>query len=131
MSHEGGCLCGAVRYRTSGPLRGVVNCHCSQCRKTHGHFGAYTDVDKDSFELTEQRGLGWYYATPGNGRGFCRECGATLFWNKESAPVISIAAGTLDGRTGLATVANIFAGSKGDYYEITDGLPCYAEGMPV
>jgi hypothetical protein len=36
----GGCLCGAVRYEVRGPLRPVVNCHCGQCRKSHGHYGA-------------------------------------------------------------------------------------------
>ncbi len=37
-------MCGAVRYALSGPLRGVVSCHCSQCRRTHGHYAAYTGV---------------------------------------------------------------------------------------
>jgi len=37
----GGCLCGAVRYEVLGPLRDVVLCHCSHCRRTHGHVAAY------------------------------------------------------------------------------------------
>ena len=36
--HTGGCLCGAVRYAVTGALRDVVGCHCSQCRRTTGHF---------------------------------------------------------------------------------------------
>jgi hypothetical protein len=36
----GGCLCGAVRYEVRGPLRPVVYCHCTQCRRTSGHFSA-------------------------------------------------------------------------------------------
>ena len=40
----GSCLCGAVRYEVRGPLRQVVNCHCGQCRKFHGHYGAYSSA---------------------------------------------------------------------------------------
>ena len=40
--HTGGCLCGGVRYRVAGRLLPVVACHCGQCRRTLGHFGAYT-----------------------------------------------------------------------------------------
>ena len=41
-THTGGCLCGGVRYEVDGPLRDVVACHCSQCRRTSGHFVAAT-----------------------------------------------------------------------------------------
>ena len=42
----GGCLCGGVRYKVARPLRDVVLCHCSMCRRTHGHVGAYTAAPK-------------------------------------------------------------------------------------
>jgi hypothetical protein len=42
--HEGSCLCGAVRFRTHGALRGVIYCHCSQCRKQTGYFVAATST---------------------------------------------------------------------------------------
>ncbi|MGO1081292.1 GFA family protein [Inquilinus sp. CA228] len=45
----GGCLCGAVRYRVTGPLRPVVACHCSQCRRTSGHVAAFT-ADKGGYD---------------------------------------------------------------------------------
>lgn len=80
---SGGCLCGAVRYEIKGDLRGVVNCHCSKCRHFHGHFGAYTSVKAENLVLVEQRGLKWYASvtdeTPHVYRGFCAECGASLF----------------------------------------------------
>jgi hypothetical protein len=119
---SGGCLCGAVRYRTRGPLRDVVDCHCSRCRRTHGHVGAYTEVAAADLVLVGDEGLRWYQDA-GRERGFCARCGASLFWRRARAGRISIAAGTLDAPTGLRTVAHIFVASKGDYYEITDGLP--------
>src|SRR5688572_6173704 len=50
--HTGSCLCGAVRFKTSGTLRGVVYCHCSQCRKQSGHYYAATNVADTDLEVT-------------------------------------------------------------------------------
>ncbi len=118
---SGGCLCGAVRYRVHGPFRDVVFCHCTRCRRTHGHFAAYSACGRDDLELHESAGLRWYEAD-GARRGFCRECGGSLFWEREARPTISVAAGTLDGPTGLRPSHHIFTADAGDYYEIADGL---------
>ena len=75
---EGGCDCGAVRYQARGPLRDVTNCHCGQCRRTHGHFAAYTNADKDGLSFIEDRGLKWYKSSDFARRGFCGECGASI-----------------------------------------------------
>jgi len=107
-----------------GPLRGVENCHCSRCRRTHGHFGAYTAAPADALTLNERRGLRWYVAD-GRERGFCAECGASLFWRRTGSDQTSMSAGTLDAPTGLRTALHIFTDSRGDYYEITDDLPRY------
>ena len=124
MSHAGGCLCGAVRYRVvASPLRPVVACHCGQCRRAHGHVAAYTSAPKAAVELVEDRGLRWYESSPSVRRGFCGGCGASLFWERTAGANTSIAAGTLDGPTGLATVGHIYVADAGDYYAITDGLP--------
>jgi len=120
----GACLCGAVRYQLDGPLRDVENCHCSRCRRTHGHVAAYTAAPSEALSLIEERGLRWYVAD-GRERGFCAECGANLFWRLTDSKQTSIAAGALDAPTGLRTALHIFTDSRGDYYEITDDLPRY------
>ena len=119
----GACLCGAVRYEVRGALSDVRNCHCGKCRRTHGHFGAYTVADPNVFRLTESRGLKWYQSSESVRRGFCSECGASLFYEAtDRKGRIGIAAGTLDPPTGLKTVAHIFVSDAADYYELTDGL---------
>ena len=122
----GGCLCGAVRFALRGPLRAVVVCHCGQCRRWHGHAGAYTQVDADGMRLDDDRGLAWFRSSDVARRGFCRECGSSLFWQRHGAGRISVTAGALDGPTGLATTLQIFAADKGDYYDLDPALPACA-----
>ena len=126
---QGGCLCGAVRFRVTRPLREVINCHCGQCRRAHGNFAAYTAVDSDGLELLRHDGLKWYRSSDSAERGFCKQCGASLFWKPTSRDYVSISAGALDAPTGLRTAAHIFCDDAGDYYEIADQLPRYPGTM--
>ena len=119
---RGGCLCGAVRYRATAPLRDVVACHCSQCRRTHGGFGPYSAVAADALVLDEDRGLSWFASSPGAERGFCRRCGSSLFWKPRFKDTIAISAGSLDEPTGLRLVRHVYTADKADWYEIADGV---------
>lgn len=118
----GHCLCGAVRYAVQGPLRNVVNCHCSQCLRTHGHYAAYTATEPENLVLLAERSLKWYRSSDKASRGFCGECGASLFWKPAHGRRIGIAAGTLDPPTHLKTVRHVYVLDAGDYYEIADHL---------
>lgn len=123
--NTGGCFCGAVRYEVSGPMTAVTYCHCSRCRRWHGHVGAWTATDREHFRLTEARGLKWHAASPTVRRGFCAECGSSVLWDEAGEPKMSLCAGTLDAPTGVREKAHIYVGSKGDYYDITGDLPQY------
>ncbi len=127
-SSTGSCLCGAVRYEVSGPLRPVVACHCSMCRRTSGSFVHATAARLADFRLVRDEGLVWYRSSPGARRGFCRICGGNLFWQADGAPHLSIMAGTLDGDSGLKLVRHVYAGDKGDYYDLEDGVPRQDDG---
>jgi len=126
--HTGRCLCGAVRYEMTGPLRPVVACHCGQCRRTSGHFAAATAVPPERLRLVEDHGLRWYQSSPMARRGFCGHCGSNLFWAPASGERIAVMAGTLDKPTGVALVMHIFVDDAGDYYRLTDGLPARRDG---
>ena len=88
-------------------MRSVINCHCGQCRRTHGHFAAYSAVDAGDLTMTEDRGLKWYRSSDTARRGFCAECGSSLFWKPTDKPHMAVAAGSLDQPTGLTTTGNI------------------------
>lgn len=127
MMKTGGCLCGAVRFEASGALRDVVVCHCAMCRKAHGHIGAYTAASRGALRFVESRGLKWFRSSSKAQRGFCGECGSTLFWDGDGRDTISIAAGTLDAPTGLATTLQIHTKTAGDYYAVDPSIPIRPE----
>ncbi|MEL6373268.1 MAG: GFA family protein [Pseudomonadota bacterium] len=129
-AHEGSCLCGAVRYRVTGPLRPVLGCHCVQCRKSTGNYMAATAASDADLTVSDGEGaLMWYRASDFASRGFCGRCGSTLFWKRDGLDATSIAAGTLDGATGLKIEAHIFCADKGDYYDIAEDAPHFAQGL--
>jgi hypothetical protein len=130
FSFSGGCLCGGVRYRIDGDCRDIICCHCENCRRTHGHFAAYTAVQQSALTLLSKDTLQWYHdESPDTWRGFCGRCGASLFWDaRDGAQRISVAAGSLDDSGGLKTIGHIFMAEAGDYYQIDDGLPRFPGG---
>jgi len=120
---NGGCLCGAVRFQVSGPLRGVVNCHCEMCLKLHGGPGAHSKAKKAALKFTNEQGLKWYRSSDIAERGFCKECGSSLFWRPDQQDTIGILAGALEQPSSLQTIGHIFVSEKPDFYEITDKCP--------
>lgn len=127
----GGCMCGGVRYEVVGPLRGIIACHCEQCRRASGNFVTATACRRAAFKLLSSRTLKWYVAIPGFRRGFCGECGSCLFFEEVGGERMSISAGSLDAPQGLRTVAHIFTSEAGDYYDIDPSVPSYERGHTV
>ena len=85
------CLCGAVRYELRGELRGILVCHCVECRRYHGTSGAYTSVARerpDAARIREDQ-LRWFpgpQSATGGERGFCGRCGSSLLWREPGQP---------------------------------------------
>ncbi len=123
----GGCHCGEVKFSVAGPMRDVVYCHCSQCRKQNGHFVAATACADDQLSLSGGENLTWYDASETARRGFCSRCGSLMFWKANGSASTSIMAGSLDLPTGLVASHHIHVADKGDYYDIADGLPQHRE----
>ncbi len=118
--NTGGCLCGAIKYTVSGPLRPVIVCHCKQCQRTSGFHVAATSAPRDTVKIDGK--VTWFQSSETAKRGFCGICGSNLFWSG-SGQNLSIFAGTLDAPTGLKLIGHIYCADKGDYYDVTDDLP--------
>lgn len=123
----GSCHCGGVAYEVTGPLREIIGCHCSQCRKTSGHHVAATAAARADFRLTNDETLAWYDASAIARRGFCGRCGGNLFWSRHGAETITIMAGTLDGAVELPFAKHIFVNDKSAWMEIPDGAETFDE----
>ena len=125
---HGRCLCGAVEYFVDGPLRPVVYCHCTMCRRASGHFVAATACAVSHLLITRAEQLRWHQSSVHAQRGFCGVCGSNLFWKPANDTHVSIMAGTLDAPTGLRAAGHIYVGDKGDYYDLDDRLPQRHDG---
>lgn len=121
--HKGSCLCGAVRFEVPGDLKGPDACHCSQCRKTSGHYWASTDVQKADLKLEGEDNITWYRSSEKVRRGFCKTCGSALLWDPIGKDKIGVAMGAFEKPTDTQLAIHIFVADKGDYYEIADGVP--------
>jgi hypothetical protein len=107
----GRCLCGAVGYSVRGPLRSsAVACHCTTCRKFTG--GLWVGDT-----------LKWYRSSAEAQRGFCANCGSSLFWEGDDEPLWSIAAGSLDEPTGLKLAVHSWTAESADYWSFDPGIP--------
>ena len=127
MSVKGSCECKGVMFELIGELRDVVFCHCSQCRKTSGHYWAATQVSKGNLNLIKATSLSWYASSDKARRGFCSVCGSSMFYERKGIDKISVSAGSLEIPTSLDRMRHIYVASKGDYYDISDDLPQFEE----
>jgi len=122
----GGCLCGAVRYRVRGPLRGIILCHCGQCRRVHGYLGAYTSAARADVALEGADAVRWFAKSARGRSGFCGVCGSSLFFEPAGEARLAIAAGSLDQPSGLELIGHEYVADKADFVRIDDDLPAFA-----
>lgn len=121
--HKGSCLCGAVSFEVAGALPPPDACHCTQCRKQSGHYWVSTDIPREQLTIHGADRLTWFRSSEKVQRGFCTTCGSSLFWDPIGRAKVGVAMGAFEKPTETQIAIHIFVAHKGDYYEITDGLP--------
>ena len=120
----GGCLCGAVRFEVTVEESHFNICHCGMCRRwSAGPFHAVHCPPDATF--SKDQGLAWYQGSAWAERGFCRQCGTSLFWRLADTPdqelIVSVEA--LDDAQDLELERHIFIDSKPDRYDYRDDVP--------
>ncbi len=121
---KGSCDCGGIQFEVHGELTDLTACHCTQCQKTHGNFAFYSRAQKGTIELIHATGLKWYKSSEIARRGFCNQCGASVFFERHEASHIAIAASMLDQPTGLKISHHVHTDTACDYYrEVSQLMP--------
>jgi hypothetical protein len=125
---EGGCLCGAVRYRaTAQPVRGVI-CHCSMCRRHSGAPAlAFVHFPAAAFTwLTAEPH--WYPSSPHAKRGFCAACGSTVAMREEVLrDRVQICVGSLDDPNSVRIDDHVWTQERIAWFDVRDELPRFAQ----
>ncbi|HZU89847.1 MAG TPA: GFA family protein [Stellaceae bacterium] len=131
----GGCLCGGVRYESTGEPVFSLLCHCRDCQRQSGSaYNAAMRVPAAGFRVT--RGTPKLYvktADSGNAvsRAFCPECGSPLFLQVSTRPdLVGIRVGTLDDPSAFCPEADIFVNSAQPWDHMDPALPKYATYPP-
>ena len=116
------CLCKGINMKIKGQFRPVINCHCIQCAKTHGNYAAYTSVLEENITYKSKSTLKWFVSSTKAKKGFCKKCGASVFFKRLSSKAVSVSAGLFKNPTKLKTKSHIYIHNKRDYYKISDNL---------
>jgi hypothetical protein len=122
--HEGGCLCGEIRYRVTGSqIRGAI-CHCETCRKWSGApFLSWVILKKVQLEWLKGEPQS-IRATPAVVRKFCSGCGTPLsFEFSDSSPIIGVTTGSLDRPGDFPPSRHNWAASEVPWLRMVNGLP--------
>jgi hypothetical protein len=122
---EGGCQCGALRYRISGKPVALIACHCTECQRQSGSaFGMSLIVPRDSFEITGEPKVFTRTSDSGNrvDCAFCERCGTRIFHRPQRLPdTLNVKPGTLDDTSWLEPRAHVWTKSKQPWVPIPEG----------
>ena len=132
MTHEiqGGCLCGAVRYRLASEPFEAGYCHCAICRRSTGApVVAFGTVPFDDFQVTgnpcRRRSSDF------GERWFCRDCGTPLAMLVTHQPdTIDFTIATLDRPEAAIPEFHIWTQSRIAWFDTRDDLPRHRRFRP-
>jgi hypothetical protein len=125
--HDGGCMCGAVRYRVLGAPTYAGICHCNDCRRATG--GAYVpwfgsapgDLEVTNGEITEHE------SSPGIWRGFCGVCGSSLTFRGQGWKDIAITIASLDAPNLIVPESNVYLRERLHWVRFNEEMRNYDE----
>jgi hypothetical protein len=130
---EGGCGCGAVRYRITDEPIVVNDCHCRLCQRQTGTGSAVNAfIESDRLEhlsgvLTEHE-----FTTGSGGTQVvvrCAKCGTPLwsYYPRLGRKAAGVRVGTLDNPSDMTPDAAIYVLDKPDWAPLPDGVPTFEE----
>ncbi len=122
----GSCLCQAIKFTVSIPEDKVHVCHCGICQKWHGGPALALSCEA-GWEIEGEKNLKWFNSSEHGQRGFCSECGTSLFFQSPSFGYYGVTVGALESQEGLEIETHIYIDKKPPYYDFADKSPRLTE----
>ena len=86
LAVEGGCVCGAIRYRVEGTPTNSMICHCGTCRRVAAApVVAWVTFPRARFRILQGQPSAFHSTAPVR-RTFCVRCGTPLTYEHEDSP---------------------------------------------
>ena len=130
---SGSCLCGQLSYSGDTEIRGVVNCHCSDCQKVSGAtYFSNVFVSHDDLEITGETLEFHHKADSGADmtKINCAKCGSpVLGLNSRREGIAVLRAGCLDQKDLIVPKLNVFVSRKVPSTHIDSDIPSF-DTMP-
>jgi hypothetical protein len=128
---EGGCLCGAVRYRIAAKPDHAGYCHCRMCQRATGApVVAWLTVTRDAFAWTTGEPA-VYRSSASAERLFCGACGTQLVFRDIAEPdELDVTLASLDDPAAVPPSHHIWTSSRIPWFDTADDLPRFPERGP-
>jgi hypothetical protein len=128
---EGGCLCGAVRYRIGAEPDDAGYCHCRMCqRASAAPVVPWLTVAREALVWTKGDPA-VYRSSAKAERLFCRKCGTPLVFREIAEPgSLDVTLASLDDPAAVRPDHHGWTSSRIPWFETADDLPRYPEGDP-
>lgn len=126
---SGRCLCGQVQFSWQGPSLWCAHCHCTRCQRAHGAaFVTWVGVEQSHFYLDRGEPK-WHQSGAGSKRGFCANCGSSMFFQSDRWPgEMHIARALVEEPIDLTPQIHAFADTAVDWTQADPHLPRKAAG---
>lgn len=114
------CLCESVRFDGQLVNDSIQACHCQQCQRWTGGGPLFVVRVKD-MRIEGSENIATFHASEHGERGFCKNCGTTLYWTMRGKPPAFLPVGLLEDQSGLSVKEEIFVDHRPGWLPIFDG----------
>jgi hypothetical protein len=110
----GSCMCDAVKLTAVVEKPHMDACHCQMCRKWAG--GVAMMVECTDLKIEDETHLGVYKSSDWGERGFCKQCGSSLFWRMQDGSFQNVSAHVFEDPSQFDFTTEIYIDKKPGNY---------------
>jgi hypothetical protein len=129
--YEGGCLCGALRFRAKARPIDAGYRHCTLCQRSTGAPAlAWASFPVEAFAYTKGCAAS-YDSSPWGHREFCNHCGTQIGYRKtDAATTIDVNVGCMDDPSAFPREYHVYAKDRISWFNTADDLARHAGSEP-